>query len=208
MTDKDKEEAESQAVDAVDADVTFLAKGNAPLLPVFKVAKIGESQVGMSSSRLVESAISGDNDEAGGALVMFNGTLVNVEKLMERIKTAERALLDAEQVLVDVKRDNVELSASNGKANAKIKDLTGDLKSATKKLGDSEATAHSLQRKNSEYLSVITSIQDKIAPCLAVKRERSSSGKDTKVEVKASSGGGNGGKTSVEEKTASVKKEK
>lgn len=106
-------------------------------------------------------------------LVLFNGALVNVEKLMERIKTAERALLDTEQVLADVKRENTALTAANNKSTTKIKDLTTDLKSVSRKLGDSESTASSLQRKSSDYLSVLSSIQDKIAPIL-VKKERSS----------------------------------
>lgn len=115
-------------------------------------------------------------------MIMYNGALVNVDKLMERIKTAERELLDAEQVLVDVRKENVELTATNSKSQTKIKDLTADLKSAKKRLNDAEASGGSLRRKNSEYLSVLNSIQEKITPVLGKKekgdekdKERSSS---------------------------------
>lgn len=106
---------------------------------------------------------------------MYNGALVNVEKLMERIKTAEKALLDTEQVLVDVKKENKELAAANNKSTTRIKDLTADLKLVTRKLGDAESSTSSLQRKTAEYLSVMSAIQDKIAPIL-VKKEKNSSG--------------------------------
>lgn len=145
---------------------------------------------------------------------MFNGTLVNVEKLMERIKTAEKSLLDTEQVLADVKRQNVELTAANSKATTKMKDLQADLKSATRKLGDSELSSSSLQRKNADYLAVLNSIQDKITPVL-VKRERSSSSRHSDKEVQRSSEVKQAkGATATDETsqttttTATVKKEK
>lgn len=100
-------------------------------------------------------------------LVLYNGTLVNVEKLMERIKAAERALLDSEQVVADLKKENVDLSAAHTKSQSKIKDLTSDVNSVTRKL-DSLA---GMQKKNSEYLSVFASINEKIAPFL-VKKEK------------------------------------
>lgn len=100
-------------------------------------------------------------------MVLHNGTLVNIEKLMERIKAAERALLDTEQVVADLKKENGDLVSVNSKSQSKIKDLTSDVNSVTKKL-DSMA---GLQRKNSEYLSALASINDKITPFLA-KKER------------------------------------
>lgn len=105
---------------------------------------------------------------------MHNGTLLNVGKMVERIKAAERALLDTEQVLADVKKENSELSASSLKSQTKIKDLSSDLKTATRKLAEAESSVSSLQRKNGDYFSVLTTINDKISPWLT-KKEKSSS---------------------------------
>lgn len=106
---------------------------------------------------------------------MHNGTLVNIDKLMERIKTAERALLDSEQVVANLKKENTDLIATNSKSQSKIKDLISDVNASTKKI-DSMA---SMQKKNLEYLSVFAAINDKIAPFLAKKerevKERSAS---------------------------------
>lgn len=108
---------------------------------------------------------------------MHNGTLLNVEKMVERIKAAERALLDTEQVLADVKKENSELSASSLKSQTKIKDLSSDLKSTMRKLTEAESSVASLQRKNGDYLSVLTTISDKVSPWVKKekKEERSSS---------------------------------
>lgn len=168
LTDKDAstDVVEDHKVPNTEADV-LLAKGNVTLLPVFK------SSLNDDANKSDESSARPTENSSG--MVMVKGTLVNVEKLMERIKTAERALLDTEQVLVDVKRENAELLAANAKATGRVKDLSADLKSATRRLGDADSSAHSLQRKNAEFLSVLTAIHEKIAPIVVVKKERGSS---------------------------------
>lgn len=92
---------------------------------------------------------------------------MNVAKLMERIKATERDL----QALVDIRKENSDLVAANAKAQSKIKDMTTELKTAKRKLSDSETHAGSLQRRNYEYLSVFSSIQEKVSPILQ-KREK------------------------------------
>lgn len=182
LTDKDKEEVTATAdeSDKMDTEISSsMAKGNSNLLPIFK-SQAADKIVAKNSSS--PSKPTKEKNETG-LLVTFNGALVNVEKLMERIKTAERALLDTEQTLADVKKENAELTAANGKATAKVKDLSTDLKSVKKKLDEADSMAYSFQKKNSEYLSVMSSIQEKIAPIL-VKKERRETGSRSEKEKK------------------------
>lgn len=180
LTDKDKEEvtAAAEESDKMDTETSSsMAKGNLNLLPIFK-SQAADKIVAKNSSSPAKPT---KEKNETGLLVTFNGALVNVEKLMERIKTAERALLDTEQTLADVKKENAELTAANGKATAKVKDLSTDLKSVKKKLDEADSMAYSFQKKNSEYLSVMSSIQEKIAPIL-VKKERRETGSRSEKE--------------------------
>lgn len=157
-----------------------MAKGNLNLLPIFK-SQAADKIVAKNSSSPAKPT---KEKNETGLLVTFNGALVNVEKLMERIKTAERALLYTEQTLADVKKENAELTAANGKATTKVKDLSADLKSVKKKLDEADSMAYSFQKKNSEYLSVMSSIQEKIAPILVKKERRETASRSEKEKKK------------------------
>lgn len=107
---------------------------------------------------------------------MHNGVLLNIGKLVERIKVAEKSLLDTEQKLSTVQTENVTLTASSTKAQSKIKELAADLKSANRKLSDTESSLKSSQRKNSDYLSVLTTVHDKVTNVLPKREKDKSSG--------------------------------
>lgn len=183
LTDKDKEEVTPAAEESDKMDTetsSSMAKGNLNLLPIFK-SQAADKIVAKNSYSPAKPT---KEKNETGLLVTFNGALVNVEKLMERIKTAERALLDTEQTLADVKKENAELTAANGKATTKVKDLSADLKSVKKKLDEADSMAYSFQKKNSEYLSVMSSIQEKIAPILVKKERRETASRSEKEKDK------------------------
>lgn len=69
---------------------------------------------------------------------MFNGGLLDVQKLLDQLKRSENAREETEQQLVDLRKQNTDLNASYSKANNKIKDLSSDIKSYNRKLNDVE----------------------------------------------------------------------
>lgn len=71
-------------------------------------------------------------------MVMFNGGLLDVQKLLDQLKRSENAREETEQQLVDLRKQNTDLNASYSKANSKIKDLSSDVKSYNRKLNDVE----------------------------------------------------------------------
>lgn len=70
--------------------------------------------------------------------VLYNGILYDIKKLLEKMTRADDAKESIETMLVDLRKQNVELSANYSKASTKIKDLSAELKSTSRKLADSE----------------------------------------------------------------------
>lgn len=105
-------------------------------------------------------------------MVVHNGVLLNVAKLVEQMKRSEKSLTAHEQLLVDLRKQNQELTASNTKSASKLKEASADLKSTSRKLSDAETSLASLQRKSSEYQALLSSIHEKVGAVLVVKKEK------------------------------------
>lgn len=88
---------------------------------------------------------SGDvaNVDASGGLVHFNGSLVNVQQLLEQMRRSEAARESTERLLVDLRQKNGDLTSSNSRNEKRIKDLNSDLKSMSRKLQDAESGLNS-----------------------------------------------------------------
>lgn len=139
LTDKpkDNETPEETVVAEVKSEVITDAadflKGNKSFLPIFKP----KEAVSVSDCKITVP-------ETSTGLIMFNGGLVDLNKLMEQMKKSDKAREDTEKILVDLRKQNSDLEASNHKANSKIKDLSSDLKSSNRKLADTESNLSSL----------------------------------------------------------------
>ena len=83
------------------------------------------------------------NVDASGGLVQFNGSLVNIQQLLEQMRRSESARDSTEKVLVDLRQKNGELSSSNNRHEKRVKDLNSDLKSMSRKLQDAESSLSS-----------------------------------------------------------------
>lgn len=79
------------------------------------------------------------NVDATGGLVQFNGSLVNIEQLLEQMKRMESVRENNERLLVDLRQKNGDLTNSNTRNEKRIKDLNSDLKSMSRKLQDAES---------------------------------------------------------------------
>lgn len=98
-------------------------------------------------NRAVKSSPAGDgeltNVDASGGLVQFNGSLVNIQQLLEQMRRSESARENTERILVDLRQKNGELTTSNTRNEKRIKDLNSDLKSMSRKLQDAESNLSS-----------------------------------------------------------------
>lgn len=83
------------------------------------------------------------NVDASGGLVQFNGSLVNIQQLLEQMRRSEASRENTERLLVDLRQKNGDLSTSNTRNEKRIKDLNSDLKSMSRKLQDAESSLSS-----------------------------------------------------------------
>lgn len=79
------------------------------------------------------------NVDSCGGMVQFNGSLVNIQQLLEQMRRSENARENTEILLVDLRQKNGELTTSNTRNEKRIKDLNSDLKSMSRKLQDAES---------------------------------------------------------------------
>lgn len=79
------------------------------------------------------------NVDASGGLVQFNGSLVNIQQLLEQMRRSETARESTERILIDLRQKNGDLTTSNARHDKRIKDLNSDLKSMSRKLQDAES---------------------------------------------------------------------
>lgn len=77
-------------------------------------------------------------------IVTFEGTTVNLRQIMYQMKRIEAAYEESEKLLVDLRKNNSDLKSSNHKNEKRIKDLSADLKSVTRKLQDTESNLNSV----------------------------------------------------------------
>lgn len=83
------------------------------------------------------------NVDASGGLVQFNGSLVNIQQLLEQMRRAETVHENSERLLVDLRQKNSDLTSTNNRNEKRIKDLNSDLKSISRKLQDAESSLSS-----------------------------------------------------------------
>ena len=83
------------------------------------------------------------NVDASGGLVQFNGTLVNIQQLLEQMRRDEIVRENTERLLVELRQKNGDLTSSNSRNEKRIKDLNSDLKSMSRKLQDAESSLSS-----------------------------------------------------------------
>lgn len=195
--------------------VVDIARGNKSFLPIFRLGSGSSNVAALQSAKMEEDCSSetttenGTNAQTGMILlfmcpvhffihslltgiVLYKGSFVDIEKLMEQMRRSEKARDDTEELLVDLRKTNADLLASSIRAKDKIKDLQADVKSYSRKLSDTEASLSScnvsfllsqmflflisfyfvlLQKKATEYHSILASVHDRVST-IFVKNER------------------------------------
>lgn len=109
-------------------------------------------------------------------IVVHNGSVVNIPKLLEQMRRLEKSREETELLLVDLRKQNADLTKSNARANEKIKDQSTDLKNTSKKLAETEQNLREITRKYNEYYSTVSNIYDRVSLVLnRTETKRSSS---------------------------------
>ncbi|VEN50444.1 unnamed protein product [Callosobruchus maculatus] len=166
LTDRPKDE---EAVTMVtEVNLRELAVGNKGLLPVFK-----DNESIKEKSNVAQE----QNDDQEGRFVMFNGSLVDVGKLMAQLERSEKARLDTESRMVDLKNDNQKLQDKYSKSSSTIKHLNSELKEYKDKVRNTEDTLSKISSNSKIFYTTLVEIRDKIEPVL-----RSSSSKEDSLK--------------------------
>ncbi|XP_055525517.1 cell division cycle and apoptosis regulator protein 1-like isoform X2 [Wyeomyia smithii] len=118
----------------------------------------------------------GEIPQTSDGLVMHNGSVFDIPKILEQIRHSEKTREDTEVLLVDLRRENTDLQKSHNRANDKIKEQSADIKSYTRKLIDAEQNLREITKKSHEYFSTLSSVYDRVSAVIhRTEAKRSSS---------------------------------
>lgn len=115
-------------------DNIFILTGNKRLLPVF----VGSGPVSKRARR--EDCVLETNDEetTPEGIVMYKGSLLDVEKLVSQLKRSEKARLDTEDRMMELQHELTVVNEKSTKQTNSIKSLSDDLKTYKDKLRGTE----------------------------------------------------------------------
>lgn len=108
---------------------TFL--GNKKLLPVF----VGS---GPPSKRARRCILEKGDEEIPEGIVLYKGSLLDVEKLVGQLKRSEKARLDTEDRMMEIQHELTIVNEKSTKQTNNIKSLSEDLKMYKDKLRSTE----------------------------------------------------------------------
>ncbi|XP_022919300.2 cell division cycle and apoptosis regulator protein 1-like [Onthophagus taurus] len=162
LTDKPKDDDLIVIDDSEkDFNIQELAAGNKRLLPVFK-----DDELMFKKMKIEDKNFENKESEQHDGLVMFNGALVDINKLMAQLERSNKARIDTESRMVDLKSENIKLTEKNMKCNGSIKSLNSELKETKDKLRINEETLSRLSTNLKLFQHTLTDIRDKIDPVL------------------------------------------
>lgn len=155
MTDKPKDDAPTTTLSESIENLEELGKGNTLLLPSFvnsdttspsKKVVIEQPSAIVEVPSSVESVAENPTDATGDNrrhMVMYNGALIDVEKLLQQLNRSEKAREETEWRLSELNKAHAELQSSNSKSKDKIESLRSELKSCNRKMNDAESSLSS-----------------------------------------------------------------
>lgn len=150
LTDKPKDEATSGTpVESIE-NLVELGKGNNTLLPSFEKVALNQSSSKsfQQPSNDEKTKSPGKSEQTGkdntskSHMVMHNGALIDIEKLLLQLNRTERAHEETENRLSELMKSHSDLQSSNSKSKDKIKDLQSELKTCNRKINDFESSVN------------------------------------------------------------------
>ncbi|XP_070153513.1 cell division cycle and apoptosis regulator protein 1 isoform X2 [Polyergus mexicanus] len=152
--DKESDRGESTKAAENEEDILrSLALGNKKLLPVF----VGS---GPPSKRARRDCIleKGDEEIIPEGIVLYKGSLLDVEKLVGQLKRSEKARLDTEDRMMEIQHELTIVNEKSTKQTNNIKSLSEDLKMYKDKLRSTEEKLKKVSTDCHTYLTAVKNI--------------------------------------------------
>ncbi|XP_014220256.1 cell division cycle and apoptosis regulator protein 1-like [Trichogramma pretiosum] len=148
-------------IDNEEETLKSLALGNKKLLPVF----IGS---GPPSKRARGEAGTDDveMESVPDGFIMFKGSLIDVEKLINQLKRSESARVETEKKMVEIQHELTTLSEKSSKQSSSIKDLSEDLKMYKDRLRGSDDKVKKISTEAYSYQTALKNICHIAGKCL------------------------------------------
>ncbi|XP_023244872.1 cell division cycle and apoptosis regulator protein 1 isoform X2 [Copidosoma floridanum] len=130
-----------------------LALGNKKLLPVF-VGSGPASKRARGEGSLEQS----ENQSVPEGFLMFQGSLLDVQKLVSQLQRSESARVDTETRMMELQRELAALSDKSTKQSSNIKDLSDDLKLYKDRLRTADDKLKKVTTESHAYFASLKSI--------------------------------------------------
>ncbi|RLU19767.1 hypothetical protein DMN91_008325 [Ooceraea biroi] len=149
--DKESDKGESAKAENEEDILRSLALGNKKLLPVF----VGSGPPSKRARR--EDCVVERNDEETipEGIVMYKGSLLDVEKLVSQLKRSEKARLDTEDRMMELQHELSIVNDKSTKQTNSIKGLSEDLKIYKDKLRNTEEKFKKVSTDCHSYLTAV-----------------------------------------------------
>ncbi|XP_011161099.1 cell division cycle and apoptosis regulator protein 1 isoform X1 [Solenopsis invicta] len=152
--DKESDKGESGKADNEEDILRSLALGNKKLLPVF-VGSGPPSKRARREDCIVEKT---DEETIPEGIVMYKGSLLDVEKLVSQLKRSEKARLDTEDRMMELQHELTVVNEKSTKQTSSIKGLSEDLKMYKDKLRSSDEKLKKVSADCHSYLTAVKNI--------------------------------------------------
>lgn len=167
-----KTEKTEVTVELTEAELEELATGNCNVAEQLRVNlqavlanETAEGDDAPPTKKIKLEPLKDESDipETNNGLVLHNGGVLDIPKLLEQMRRTEKAREDTEQLLIDLRRQVSDLTKSQSRSNEKAKDQAADIKSLTRKLVDAEQNLREITKKSNEYFSTLSSVYDRVS---------------------------------------------
>ncbi|XP_036148163.1 cell division cycle and apoptosis regulator protein 1 isoform X2 [Monomorium pharaonis] len=152
--DKESEKNESAKTENEEDILRSLALGNKKLLPVF-VGSGPPSKRARREDCILEKT---DEETIPEGIVMYKGSLLDVEKLVSQLKRSEKARLDTEDRMMELQHELTVVNEKSTKQTNSIKGLSEDLKMYKDKLRSSDEKLKKVSMDCHTYVTAVKNI--------------------------------------------------
>merc|ERR1719400_2202493 len=117
------------------------------------------------------------------SLVTFRGTVIDVEKLQEKLDKSERVRAATDNKLIELQKKFSSLKETNERGEKSREKLSGELKDMKKKARGLEDDLASQNKEASKYLSALTDVYNKVMPIVKPPKATEVKGTETIPQV-------------------------
>merc|ERR1712223_1484113 len=122
-------------------------------------------------------------DGSDSSLVTFRGTVIDVEKLQEKLDKSEKVRAATDSKLIELQKKFSSLKETNERGEKSREKLSGELKDMKKKARGLEDDLASQSKEASKYLSALTDVYNKVMPIVKPPKATEVKGTETIPQV-------------------------